>query len=76
MTAAVRAMTAYGFEQFALTRIYAVPFAANAASHRVLEKAGYAREGVLRRNAIKNGVVTDQVLYAITDTDFATQAGR
>ena len=55
MTAAVRAMTQYGFQQFALTRIYAVPFAANAASHRVLEKTGYAREGVLRRSAIKDG---------------------
>ena len=69
MTAAVRAMTDYGFEQFALTRIYAVPFAANVASQRVLEKAGYVREGVLRRSAIKDGVVTDQVLFAITDRD-------
>jgi RimJ/RimL family protein N-acetyltransferase len=69
MTAAVRAMTDYGFEQFALTRIYAVPFSANAASQRVLEKAGYAREGVLRRSAIKDGAVTDQVLFAITDRD-------
>jgi RimJ/RimL family protein N-acetyltransferase len=71
MTAAVRAMTAYGFQQFALTRIYAVPFAANTASHRVLEKTGYEREGVLRRSAIKDGKVTDQVLFAITDLDLA-----
>jgi [ribosomal protein S5]-alanine N-acetyltransferase len=69
MTAAVRAMTSYGFEQFSLTRIYAVPFALNAASHRVLEKAGYKREGVLRCSAIKDGVVIDQVLFAITDQD-------
>jgi RimJ/RimL family protein N-acetyltransferase len=76
MTAAVRAITQYGFEQFALTRIYAVPFAANAASQRVLEKAGYTREGVLRRSAIKDGVVTDQVLFAITDRDFAAKGGK
>jgi RimJ/RimL family protein N-acetyltransferase len=38
---------------------------------RVLEKAGYVREGVMRRSAIKEGVVLDQVLYAITDKDLA-----
>lgn len=71
MTAAVRAVTRYGFEHFALTRIYAVPYATNVASHRVLEKAGYTREGVLRRSVVKDGVVLDQVLFAITDQDFA-----
>jgi [ribosomal protein S5]-alanine N-acetyltransferase len=68
-TAAVQALTAYGFEAFGLTRIFAVPFANNPASMRVLEKAGYVREGVMRRSAIKEGVVLDQVLYAITDQD-------
>ena len=66
-TAALRALTAYAFEAFELTRLYAVPFASNAASLRVLEKAGYQREGVLRRSAIKDGVVKDQVMYARTD---------
>jgi ribosomal-protein-alanine N-acetyltransferase len=75
MTAAVCAMTEYGFEQFALTSIYAVPFASNTASHRVLEKVGYAREGVLRRSAIKDGTVTDQVLFAITDRDLVADVG-
>ena len=76
MTAALRAMTRYGFEQFSLTRIYAVPFAANTASQRVLEKAGYQREGLLRRAAIKDGNVTDQVLFAITDRDCAAKGVR
>jgi RimJ/RimL family protein N-acetyltransferase len=71
MTAAVRAVTEYWFEQFSLTRVYALPFVTNVASHRVLEKAGYVREGLLRRSAIKNGVVVDQVLFAITDQDVA-----
>ena len=68
-TAAVRALTNYGFKAFGLTRIFAVPFANNPASARVLEKAGYVREGVMRRSAIKEGVVLDQFLYAITDLD-------
>lgn len=69
MSAAVRAVTEYAFEQFSLTRLFAVPFAGNIASQRVLEKAGYVREGVLRRSVIKDGEVLDQVLFAITDLD-------
>lgn len=68
-TVAVRAITRYGFEELGLTRVFAVPFTHNPASTRVLEKAGYVREGVMRRSAIKEGVVHDQVLYAITDQD-------
>jgi len=74
MTAAVRALTRYGFEQFSLTRVYAVPFATNVASHRVLEKAGYVREGLLRRSAVKNDIVLDQVLYAMTDRDLVSDS--
>lgn len=69
MTAAVREATAHAFAAYSLTRVFALPFAYNAPSFRVLEKAGYLREGVLRRSAIKDGVVVDQVLYAITDRD-------
>jgi [ribosomal protein S5]-alanine N-acetyltransferase len=69
MTAAVRAVTDYAFTQFSLTRVFAVPYARNIASHRVLEKVGYTREGVLRRSAIKDGTVLDQVIYAMTDRD-------
>lgn len=70
MTAAVRGLTRYGFQNFDLTRIYAVPFARNVASCRVLEKAGYVREGMMRRSAVKDGVVLDQILYAATDEEY------
>jgi RimJ/RimL family protein N-acetyltransferase len=69
-TAAVRAMTAYALATFPLTRIYAVPFASNLASGRVLEKAGYRLEARMRRSAIKDGRVVDQLLYAVTDEDW------
>jgi len=62
--AALRAITPYAITQFALTRIYAVPFLRNTASIRVLEKAGYQLEGIMRRSAIKEGEVLDQALYA------------
>ena len=45
-------------------RLYALPFADNPASVRVLEKAGYVLEGRLRQSAIKDGKVRDQLLYA------------
>lgn len=58
------AVTAEAFRQFELTRLYAVPFADHPASVRVLEKAGYVREGHLRQSAIKDGKIRDQLLYA------------
>jgi RimJ/RimL family protein N-acetyltransferase len=66
MTAALGAVTAHAFGQHPeLRRIYAVPFAWSTASIRVLEKAGYRLEGRMRQSAIKDGQVTDQLLYAI-----------
>ena len=67
---ALSAVTAYAVETHQLTRVFAVPFAWNAASCRVLEKAGYVLEARLRRSAIKDGVMTDQFQYAfIVDGD-------
>ncbi len=66
------AVTDYALATHALTRIYALPFASNAASCRVLEKAGYALEARLRRSAIKNGVVTDQFHYAFVVPESAS----
>jgi len=63
-TDVVSAVTRYAIETHQLTRVYALPFARNAASCRVLEKAGYVLEARLRRSAIKNGQITDQMQYA------------
>ena len=63
-TEALKAVTAEAFKRFDITRLYALPFADHAASVRVLEKAGYVREGHLRRSTIKDGKVRDQLLFA------------
>jgi len=63
-TEALVAVTTYAIETHHLTRIYALPFAWNTASCRVLEKAGYSLEARLRRSAIKDGQITDQLQYA------------
>src|SRR3954468_8206330 len=62
-TDALIALTQYAVATHALTRVYALPFASNAASCRVLEKAGFRVEGRLRRSAIKDGEVIDQLQY-------------
>jgi [ribosomal protein S5]-alanine N-acetyltransferase len=52
------------FERLNLLRLFAVAAAANVASARVLEKAGYQKEGVMRCAAVKFGVPNDQLLFA------------
>jgi RimJ/RimL family protein N-acetyltransferase len=64
MTEALAAVTTHAIRQHGLTRVYAVPYEWNAASFCVLEKAGYVREARLRRSAIKDGRVIDQLLDA------------
>lgn len=64
-TCAVQQLCRHLFATTDLLRIFAEPFSTNHASCRVLEKAGFQREGLLRKNAVKNGVVRDMVLYAL-----------
>src|SRR5207244_2850859 len=64
-TAALRALTAVVVERGGFTRLFALPFAANLGSRRVLEKAGFELSAVLRRSAIKDGQVVDQCLYSL-----------
>jgi ribosomal-protein-alanine N-acetyltransferase len=61
---ALVAVTQYAIESHHLTRVFALPYARNTASCRVLEKAGYVVEGRLRRSCIKDGEVLDQMQYA------------
>lgn len=65
MTEAVRQICRHVFRSSDILRIYAEPFAYNTASCRVLEKAGFQPEGLLRQNAVKNGKVQDMKLYAL-----------
>jgi [ribosomal protein S5]-alanine N-acetyltransferase len=63
MAEVIGAVTAEAFRRFELTRIFALPFADNVGSIRVLEKAGYVKEGTMPRSTIKCGVIKDQLLY-------------
>lgn len=63
-SAALVAYRDYLMPAWQLTRLYALPFADNKASCRVLEKCGFVREGVMRASARKDGIIKDQALYA------------
>lgn len=69
-TAAVRSIVTYGFERLDLLRVFAAVFDFNPASARVVEKAGFVREGVLRDAAVKEGRVTSMIVYGITRDDW------
>lgn len=63
VTEALRAVTGHAFRTFDLTRVFALPFADNPGSIRVLEKAGYALEGRMPQSTIKDGVIRDQLMF-------------
>jgi len=64
MTEVVQSFTAYTFAQFDVICIQANVLSKNPGSMRVLEKAGYVKQGVLQRSVIKLGEVLDEHLYA------------
>ncbi len=69
---ALTAVTGYAIDTHKLARVYALPFAWNAPSCRVLEKAGYVLEARLRNSAIKDGKLTDQMQYAFIAAEHRT----
>lgn len=75
MTEAVRAVTSFAFGAARLHRVQAAVMPGNRASLRVLEKAGYRREGSAARYLCIAGVWEDHVLFAVTVEDWAASAG-
>ena len=63
MPRALGALVPWAFEKFELVRIEAGVFDRNAASARVLEKAGFHLEARLERSVIKEGQLLDRLLY-------------
>lgn len=64
---AITLMSRYAFEMCNMLRLFALPFADNQRSIRVLEKAGYTREATLRASSVKYGQVRDQALFALVN---------
>lgn len=59
MSEAIRQVVEYVFRETDIIRLFASVYEYNPASMRVLEKAGFTRQAVLRKAAVKNGKVID-----------------
>ncbi len=67
---AVRLITTFGFEQLRLHRVEAYVAPDNVGSLRVLEKAGFEKEGLLKQFLFINGEWKDHYYYALLEQDF------
>lgn len=65
MSRAIPQMIEFGFQNLNINRIFARPYGSNLASQRVLEKAGFRLEGRFEKTLIKNGVLEDELIYAV-----------
>ena len=65
MTEAIKIVAQYAFATLDIVRLQAGVLANNPRPMRVLEKAGFVREAVLKNNIIKHGVIMDEVIYGM-----------
>jgi ribosomal-protein-alanine N-acetyltransferase len=64
-TDAARTILDYGFGSLGLHRVTAAIGPENPASHAVVKRLGFTREGVLREHVFTNGAWRDSVLYSV-----------
>lgn len=69
MSRALRAAVAFAFSSLRLHRVEAACLPTNAASIRVLESAGFRREGLARSYLRINGRWQDHLLFAVLEND-------
>jgi len=70
MTEAVRLCVGYAFKEMGLHRVQAGVMPRNQPSLRVLEKAGFRREGLAKKYLCINGMWEDHELFAMTREDW------
>jgi RimJ/RimL family protein N-acetyltransferase len=73
-TLAHRLLAEYLFAHTTVHRIEGVTEAENLAEQRVMEKAGFTREGVMRGVFWRDGAYRDGALYSLLRTDLAAGA--
>ena len=64
MTKIVKIVTDYAFKKYKFVRIFGNVRTFNKGSARVLEKAGFKLEGILKKDAFKNGKYYDNMVWA------------
>ena len=75
-TEALQLLTDFLFAEAHLLRLFAVIVSDNAGSLRVIEKAGYQQEAVLRASCVKNGEVRDRLLYSRINPNWEAPESR
>lgn len=73
-TDALNSAVNYAFSELRLNCIYATIVSYNAASVKMFEKCGFAREGVLRERIFKNGAFHDVYSYSILNNSVKSNA--
>ena len=69
MTKALNAVLKYAFSELKFNRIEAYAMPDNIGSQKVLEKCGFAFEGVLRQHRFHNGKYVDIGIYSVLYSD-------
>jgi ribosomal-protein-alanine N-acetyltransferase len=69
-TDAVNALADFCFGQLRLERLWLITDSVNARAQRVYEKAGFVREGVLRRAFYQDGVFQDDIRMAMLRSEW------
>ncbi len=67
---ALQRVVRWYFESTAHLRLFATCFSFNAASARILEKAGFHREGLMRQDYCPDGRVEDVFIYGLLRSDW------
>jgi [ribosomal protein S5]-alanine N-acetyltransferase len=73
-TEAVQEATRIAFEELGLHRVQAAVIPRNDASIRVLEKAGFRREGFAERYLLINGAWEDHLVFAVTREGYGSSS--
>lgn len=69
MVRAIKEITEYGFNTFDIIRIFARPFSINIQSQKVLQKAGFVKEGTFQKTIYKNGEYMDEIYFSLYKSD-------
>lgn len=64
-TEAVQQAVSYAFESLPVIKVFAGVFDFNKASQKVLEKAGFTLEAILKKAIVKNGIIYDEHRYSL-----------
>lgn len=75
-TEAVRLVVGFAFSDLALHRVQAATMLANTRSRRVLENAGFRREGTALRYLRIAGAWQDHYLFGVTAEEWDTETGE